>query len=169
MRDDTLRTKSALAGLVAIGLAASVLSGLMARAEDGQPTAAKPHKVSPYRPSGQPDSAKPYYQSLWGVDNLLVRSTASGNLIRFSYRVVDPARARVLNDERASPQLIDPKHGLSLQIPSLENVGLLRQRGEPVAGKEYSMVFSNKGFPVKPGDRVNVIIGSFHAEGLVVE
>lgn len=150
-------------------LAASVAFGQPAEANDGHPAAAMPHKTSPYRPSGQPDSAKPYYQSLWGVDNLLVRSTASGNLIRFSYRVVDPARAKVLNDERASPQLIDPKHGLALQIPSLENVGLLRQRGEPVAGKEYSMVFSNKGFPVKPGDRVNVIIGSFHAEGLVVE
>jgi hypothetical protein len=149
--------------------AASVAFGQPAEAKDGHPAAAAPHRTSPYHPTGAPDSAKPYYQSLWGVDNLLVRSTASGNLIRFSYRVVDPARARGLNDERASPRLIDPKHGLALRIPSLENVGLLRQRGEPSAGKEYSMVFSNKGFPVKPGDRVNVIIGDFHAEGLVVE
>jgi len=31
------------------------------------------------------------------------------------------------------------------------------------------MVFSNKGKLIKPGDRVNVMIGSFHVEGLVVE
>jgi hypothetical protein len=31
------------------------------------------------------------------------------------------------------------------------------------------MVFSNKGDLVKRGDRVNVIIGSFHADGMMVE
>jgi hypothetical protein len=31
------------------------------------------------------------------------------------------------------------------------------------------MVFSNKGNLVKPGDRVNVVIGTFHADGLMVE
>jgi hypothetical protein len=31
------------------------------------------------------------------------------------------------------------------------------------------MVFSNKGNLVKAGDRVNVLIGSFHIDGLVVQ
>ena len=31
------------------------------------------------------------------------------------------------------------------------------------------MAFSNKGNYVKDGDRVNVIIGSFHADGLLVQ
>jgi hypothetical protein len=31
------------------------------------------------------------------------------------------------------------------------------------------MVFSNKGNLIKPGDRVNVAIGAFHADNLVVE
>jgi hypothetical protein len=31
------------------------------------------------------------------------------------------------------------------------------------------VVFSNKGNLVRPGDRVNVMIGAFHADGLLVE
>jgi hypothetical protein len=31
------------------------------------------------------------------------------------------------------------------------------------------MAFSNPRRTVKPGDRVNVVIGRFHADGLVVE
>jgi len=30
-------------------------------------------------------------------------------------------------------------------------------------------MFSNKGMYVKRGDRVNVVIGKFHADGLVVD
>jgi hypothetical protein len=31
------------------------------------------------------------------------------------------------------------------------------------------MAFSNPGRQIKPGDRVDVVIGGFHARGLVVE
>ena len=153
------RTRKALPGLVA----AAILLSFQAAAGD-----ARPAKASPYRP-GTPASASSYYQSVWGVDNFLVRSTASGSLIRFSYRVVDPARAEVLGDARATPKLVDPLRGVELQVPTLEKVGELRQKGKPVAGNEYWMVFSNKGLPVRVGDRVNVVIGDFRAEGLVVE
>src|ERR1700761_9232239 len=45
------------------------------------------------------EHAVTYYSAAWGVQDLAVRSTASGNLIRFSYKVVDPARARQLFDK----------------------------------------------------------------------
>jgi len=131
--------------------------------------ATKDRKVSPYHPVGVTPGAYAYYQSIWGVDNFLVRRTDSGNLIRFSYRVVNPERAAVLSDDRVTPHLIDPERGVSLQIPSLEQVGDLRQKGKPLPNKVYWMVFSNKGDPVKAGDRVNVVIGSFHADGLMLE
>jgi hypothetical protein len=106
---------------------------------------------------------------LWGIDDVHVRSTASGSLIRFSYRVVDADKAKILNDKKAIPHLIDEKDGLALQIPELENVGQLRQVATPENGREYWMAFSNGGRYVKPGSRVTVIIGSFKAEELVVE
>ena len=93
----------------------------------------------------------------------------SGEMIRFSYRVLDEDKAAPLNDKKLEPSLIDPRVGVKLVVPSLEQVGLLRQSSTPHAGKMYWMAFSNKGRLVKPGDHVNVVIGGFRAIGLVVE
>lgn len=106
---------------------------------------------------------------LWGIDDIHVRSTASGSLIRFSYRVVDANKAKILNDKKATPYLIDQKDGLALQIPMLEKVGQLRQVATPENGREYWMAFSNKGRYLKPGNHVTVVIGGLRIEELVVE
>jgi len=103
------------------------------------------------------------------VDSLSVKWTESGEVIRFTYQVVDPNKAKQLNDKKAEPSLIDPRAGVKLVVPSLEKVGQLRQSGTPEAGKSYWMAFSNKGGLVKRGDRVTVVIGRFRAEGLVVD
>ena len=95
--------------------------------------------------------------------------TESGEVIRFSYRVLDADKAKALNDKKNEPSLIDPKAGVKLVVPSLEKVGQLRQTATPEAGKGYWMAFSNKGRRVKRGDHVDVTIGSFRAQGLVVD
>jgi hypothetical protein len=112
-----------------------------------------------------------YYGMVWGVDELNVKYTESGEIIRFSYRVVDPERSQAFNDKTLEPSLIDPKAGVSLVVPSLEKVGQLRQapRGKLEEGKTYWMAFSNVGRRVKKGDRVDVVIGNFRAQGLMVE
>jgi cytoskeletal protein RodZ len=116
-----------------------------------------------------PMRAQMYYQSLWGVDSFKVKYAESGEMIRFSYRVLDPDKATALNDKKAEPSLIDPQAGVSLVVPQLPNVGMLRQRSAPKAGMTYWMGFSNAGRRVRPGHRVNVVIGQFHASNLVVE
>jgi hypothetical protein len=126
-------------------------------------------RKSPYRPVKLTQNAKSYYVAAWGIDRLKVSYTASGNLIRFSYRVMDPARAQVLGDKKATPYLYGQRSHAVLQVPVMDKVGQLRQTGTPKAGLEYWMTFSNKGNRVKRGDRVNVIIGAFRAEGLMVE
>ncbi len=164
-------------GRLFIALLACVLCLAPDVGQASRPEAVKAAKIaaaarrtgSPHRADSLPNSANAYYRSLWGADHFLVRSTASGSLIRFSFRVVDPVRAEALNDDRAAPRLVDLKRGIELQVPTLEKVGELRQKSKPVAGMEYWMVFSNKGHPVKVGDHVNVVIGPFHADGLVVE
>jgi hypothetical protein len=93
----------------------------------------------------------------------------SGEMIRFSYTVLNADKAAQLNDKKVDPALIDERARVSLVIPSLENVGQLRQTGTPEAGKSYWMVFSNKGNVVKPGDRVSVVIGKFRVDGLIVQ
>ena len=116
-----------------------------------------------------PRQASLYYQGAWGVESLTVKLAESGELVRFSYRIVDPEKAAPLNDKKNEPSLIDPQAGVSLVIPTVQNVGMLRQTATPEEGKSYWMAFSNKGRPVKRGDRVTVVIGHFRAEGLVVE
>lgn len=132
--------------------------------------AAAPHrKTSPYRSVEETNNAKTYYRSVWGLDRLKVSYTSSGNLIRFSYRVVDPKLAKSLGEKEATPHLYGERSHALLQIPVMEKIGQLRQTGVPIAGQEYWMVFSNKGDLVKRGDRVDVLIGNFHADKLLVE
>jgi hypothetical protein len=116
-----------------------------------------------------PPSARQYYALVWGVDSLSAKSAESGEIIRFTYRVLDPQKAQALNDKKNEPSLIDPGAGVKLVVPSLEKVGKLRQSSTPEAGKVYWMAFSNKGGYVKPGHRVKVEIGQFRAEGLTVQ
>jgi len=110
-----------------------------------------------------------YYQSFWGVDSLKVKYTESGEMIRFSWRVLDAARAAPLNNKEVEPYLFDPQAGVKLVVPQMEKVGQLRQSSTPIAGRSYWMAFSNSGRRVRPGDRVTVQIGQFHADWLVVE
>src|SRR5215470_12793187 len=106
-----------------------------------KPTAQAGH--SPYQPSRFSKRATQYYGLVWGVDSLAVKSTESGEVIRFSYRVLDAEKAKTLNDKKNEPSLIDPQAGVKLIVPSLEKVGQLRQSSAPEAGKSYWMAFSN--------------------------
>ena len=113
--------------------------------------------------------AEMYYQGVWGVDELRVKAAESGQLIRFNYRVVDPAKAAALNDKKMEPELYDAQARVKLTVPQMEKVGKLRQESTPKAGMTYWMAFSNPTLVVKRGHRVDVVIGSFHASNLVVE
>ena len=155
-----------LAGVLASGILVSPVESQPA-APAATPPVAAAH--SRYQPSRFSRRAELNYSLIWGVDSLSLKWTESGEVIRFSYRVLDPNKAKALNDKKAEPALIDPRAGVSLVVPSLEKVGQLRQSSTPVAGKAYWMAFSNKGRPVKRGDRVSVVIGKFRADGLVVD
>ena len=132
------------------------------------PRASGTVKASPYRPRQLTTRAKDHYELLWGIDSLQVKAVESGQMIRFSYLVLDPVKAAQLNDKKATPALIDSQARVKLDVPTMEKVGQLRQSSAPEAGKTYWMVFSNKGAVVKPGDRVSIAIGKFQADGLLV-
>jgi hypothetical protein len=134
-------------------------------------TASSTHVGSPsrYRPNQFAGRAGMYYRSVWGVDSLSVKAAESGDLIRFSYRILDPQKAKVFNDKNTAAYLNSPEHRIQLVVPSLEKVGQLRQVNTPQAGTSYWMAFSNPHRTVKHGERVNIVIGQFHADGLVVE
>ncbi|WP_126286130.1 hypothetical protein [Burkholderia stagnalis] len=163
MSRSTFRTAALL---LAFGACLAAVRPQPAAAGQGAP-AARAH--SPYQPVSLPRQAKAYYQLAKGIDDLHVRSTASGNLIRFSYRVADPQKARPLADVKTTVYLYGEASHALLVIPVMDQIGALRQTGRLEAGQEYWMVFSNKGEPIKRGDRVSVLIDSLHIDGLVVE
>jgi hypothetical protein len=172
-----------MAGLLASGLANSMAQTTPGKDQQADPggTAASgagtgassakkaPPKMSPYRPDRFAGRAGAYYRLVWGVDELEAKWVESGEVIRFTYHVLDPGKAKALNDKKNEPALIDPKAGVKLVVPQMEKVGQLRQTGAPEAGKAYWMAFSNKGRLVKRGDHVTVQIGQFRADGLVVD
>jgi hypothetical protein len=118
---------------------------------------------------GRSQRGEVYYARRFGVDQLQVRSTSSGSSLEFRYRVLDAQKAVLLTDKRAKPVLIDQKTGNRLTVPTMEKIGQLRQTATPEEGREYWMVFANPGKLVKPGQRVDVLIGAFHATSLTVE
>jgi hypothetical protein len=113
--------------------------------------------------------AEMYYEGVWGVGELRVKVAESGQLIRFNYRVLDPQKAAALNDKKVEPHLFDAQAGVKLVIPQMDKIGKLRQSSTPKAGMTYWMAFSNPTLAVKRGHRVDVVIGSFRANNLLVE
>ena len=109
------------------------------------------------------------FERTWGVDVVGVRRISSGQMLRFDYRILDPVKATGMQDKTVKPYLTDDATGTRLAVPAMENVGELRQTSTPVAGRTYFMIFGNPGGLVQSGARVSVVIGAFHAEGLIVE
>lgn len=167
-RNAILRTKSLLlAGVLGSGiLVFEVAAQTTSRPANPKPAAGARVRYQPDRFAGR---ARKYYALIWGIDSLSVKAVESGELIRFTWSVVDADKAKTLHDKRVEPVLIDPQAGVKLVVPNMEKVGQLRQSSTPEAGKSYWMAFSNKGRLVKRGDRVSVVIGPFRANELVVE
>ena len=124
---------------------------------------------SSHKTANLTDKGTLHYAAQWGVDSLKATYTSSGNLIRFSYRVIDPKRAAPLADKKLTPYLYGPRSHAVLTVPVMEKVGPLRQAMAQQEGQEYWMAFSNKGQLIRPGDRVDVAIGPFRADGLRVD
>jgi len=102
-----------------------------------------------YEPNRLARRAEMYYAGVWGVDSFNVKTAESGELIRFTWRVTDPEKAKALHDKKLEPFLEDAQAGVKLVVPQMEKVGSLRQSSTPEAGKSYWMAFSNVGRRVK--------------------
>jgi hypothetical protein len=111
---------------------------------------------------------KSYIKRKWGVEVLFVRRTAAGYMVEFRYKVLDPEKAKALFVRKTKPVLTHVETGTELVVPTPAKTGALRNSDVPLADHTYWMFFSNKGNVVQPGDRVNIRIGDFLLEGLVV-
>ena len=110
-----------------------------------------------------------FFQRNWGIEIIGVRVVSSGHMLEFRYRILDATKAAPVNDKRITPFLIDEKTGARLTVPVMDKVGALRQSSEPKNDQTYWMVFANEGKIVRRGDKVDLSIGKFQAEGIVVD
>jgi hypothetical protein len=110
-----------------------------------------------------------YYKRNWGVEVIGVKPVSSGYMLAFRYRVIDPDKAKVLNDRHSKAYLRDDATGTVLAVPAMENIGELRTGAAPQADRTYFMIFGNPGKLVKSGSRVTVVAGNLHVDGLIVD
>ena len=110
-----------------------------------------------------------YYKRNWGVDIVGVKPVTSGYMLAFRYRIVDPDKAKLMNDRKARAYIVDEASGIRLAVPAMENVGELRSGTTPEANRTYFMIFGNPGGLVKHGGKVTLVAGSLRAEGLEAE
>jgi hypothetical protein len=155
----------------ALGFAAMVLVTATAVAGDPPTAAGKPQAPPPAAaPAARWDPARNvWFRRTWGIEIVGVKPLASGYMLAFRYRVVDPAKAALLNDRHNRAYLVDNATGTVLAVPTLENVGELRQASTPEPERTYFMMFGNPGQLVKRGSSVSVVAGSFRADGLIVQ
>lgn len=106
----------------------------------------------------------------WGVRVVALKLSAAGNVLDFRYRVTDVEKAKPLFDKKVKPYIIDQTSGAKLLVPKAPKIGALRQTPRnPVAGKNFFVLFANPGQLVKAGNKVTVVIGDFKAENLTVQ
>jgi hypothetical protein len=110
-----------------------------------------------------------YFERRYGIGQLRVHWLSAGDSLEFRCQVHDADKAKALNDNRAAPVMIERKTGTKLSVVTTENSGKPPQVATPETGQEYWKVFGNRGRIVKPGNMVDIVIGTVHISGLIVE
>lgn len=125
-------------------------------------------KVTTPEPAHHPRE-KTYMKRQWGIEVQYVRTTAAGYMLEFRYKVLDPEKAKPLFDRQTKPLLVHLETGSRFVVPTPAKTGALRNSNTPLANHTYWMFFANPAKLVKPGEHVNIEIGDFVAERLVVK
>jgi hypothetical protein len=149
--------------LCTIGVLCSLPVVGMSSAAGGQPpVSAKPQK----RHAGHNQKEEQYFELRYGIGQLRVHAVSAGTSLEFHCLVLDVEKATALNDNRAAPVMIDRKTGKKLSVPAAHNKP---RQMIPETGQEYSVAFGNRDKLVKPGNMVDVVVGTVHMSGLIVE
>jgi hypothetical protein len=110
-----------------------------------------------------------YMKRKWGIEILYVRQTAAGYMLEFRYKVVDAEKAKSLFNRKTKPVLTHTETGAQLIVPTPAKTGALRNSNTPLDDHTYWMFFANPGKLVEPGEHVDIQIGEFLVEKLVVQ
>jgi hypothetical protein len=105
-----------------------------------------------------------------GIHPLGILLTAAGTMLEFRYIVADSEKSLPVFDRRKKTYLVDQANGSNLGVSFNTKIGPMRSSSRnPVAGKEYFIMFVNPGRQVKRGSKVTIVIGDSKIENLTVE
>lgn len=108
----------------------------------------------------------------WGIRVVALRSTMSGLMVDFRYKIIDAKKASPLLDLNTKAYLVVEKNKARLGVPHAKKVGALRQTTHPKKVKEgidYYILFGNPGARyIKPGDKATLVIGDLKVEHLTL-
>lgn len=136
--------------------------------EEAEPTVVTVAEAAPSERARHPRE-NTFMKRQWGVEVLHVRQSAAGYMLEFRYKVLDADKAKPLFERRTKPLLTHTESGAKLIVPTPAKTGALRNSNPPLAGHTYWMFFANPGKLVKPGTHVNIEIGEFRADALLVQ
>jgi hypothetical protein len=108
-----------------------------------------------------------YFERRYGIGQLSVHSFSTGSNLEFRCLVMDAGKANALKDTRAAPVMTDRKTGKKLSMSAAD--GKPNRTAAPEAGQEYRVEFGNRDKTVKRGNLVDVVVGTVHMSGLIVE
>ena len=108
-----------------------------------------------------------YFERRYGIGQLSVHSISAGSNLEFRCLVMDAGKANALKDNRAAPVMTDRKTGKKLSVSAAD--GKPNRTVGPEAGQEYRVEFGNRDKTVKHGNLVDVVVGTVHMSGLIVE
>jgi len=158
--------------MLAGGFALLAVVGAAAQAEGsaaGQQAVVTAGTVTPAAKAPRSSRAMTYLKRTWGIEILFVRQSSAGYMLEFRYKVIDAKKAAPLFERQTKPILTDVKTGAKMVVPTPAKTGALRNSNTPIDGRTYWMFFANPGKLVQVGDAVDIEIGKFLVEGLIVE
>lgn len=109
----------------------------------------------------------------WGIKLYGIRWTAGGYMLEMKLRILNPDKAFPLLTRHSKRFVIVEKSGAVLEVPFTQKLGSLkstvRTSNMVKQDRNYIALFANPGRHVVPGDKVDLVIGNFLAQGLTVQ